>query len=104
MEEAAEGRVGKNGTRIGEFVLYRAGTACDVERRSETTGGTSRMRLRLDPDEVLRRLADFHAAEGALRITEVFADLDAESREFLLTGTTPGEWNALIGSEEEDGA
>ena len=100
MKETPRVTTEAGGTRIGVFVLRRAEDGCDVERRSETSGRVSRMRVPLDPDEVLRRMLDFHAAEGALRITRVFSDLDAETREFLLTGTTPGEWNELVGTGE----
>ena len=37
----------------------------------------------------------------SLPIQEVFRELSADQREFLLTGITPEQWNAIFEDEEE---
>ena len=39
---------------------------------------------------------------GGETIQAAFPDLSPEDREFLLTGSTPSEWDDLFGDEEED--
>jgi hypothetical protein len=45
----------------------------------------------------MRRLRDWQ--RGAL-IQNAFSDLNADEREFLMTGITPAEWAKMFGEEE----
>lgn len=39
---------------------------------------------------------------GRRMIQDIFPDLSAEEREFLLTGVTPDQWRATFGDDTED--
>lgn len=45
-------------------------------------------------------LADWHAFHDGQTIQDAFPYLSADDREFLLTGITPEEWDAIFGEEE----
>ena len=99
---------GKNTTaerrtaKIGNYTVREGDRPawCGVTNADTWTGKPASMRVELPFDEVCSRLKDFAAAGGRLRITEVFADQNADVREFLLSGTTPEEWNAIMGETD----
>jgi hypothetical protein len=64
------------------------------EKQSHMTGKFNTMEIPVTKEEVLAWMhSDRH-------IQDVFPTLSAEQREFLMTGSTPGEWNAIFGPEE----
>jgi len=60
------------------------------ERKSQLTGITHQMTFALSPDDFRDRLESWQ--EGAL-IQNAFPMLDADEREFIMTGITPSEWD-----------
>jgi hypothetical protein len=60
-----------------------------VQRRSPLTGEVNELDLPITLDQVTRWRA------GAL-IQDVFPELTADQREFLITGVYPGEWKTLF--------
>lgn len=65
-----------------------------VFRRSAFTGVTHSMELPITADQW-----DLYLSGTAL-IQNALPHLTGQQREFLLTGSTPEEWNAVFGSEE----
>ena len=68
-----------------------------VERISQASGHKHIMTLPMSPEEYARKMRAWR--QGAL-IQDAFPDLDDEQREFLLSGITPQEWEALFGGAE----
>jgi hypothetical protein len=66
----------------------------NITRTSLATGTTRT----LDLNVTLEQLNNY--AQGAL-LQDAFPHLSADDREFIKTGITPEEWDALFGSEEE---
>lgn len=66
---------------------------------SQLTGKVTKMRLPI-PMGVFRDCREAYD-EGAL-VQEAFPMLNAEQREFLLTGSTQEEWDVAFPEEEED--
>tara|TARA_R110000803_G_scaffold189364_1_gene251852 strand:+ start:230 stop:394 length:165 start_codon:yes stop_codon:yes gene_type:complete len=44
---------------------------------------------------------DTYETVGDILIQDAFPNLDAEQREFILTGVTPQEWNDTFGGDDE---
>lgn len=67
-----------------------------VRRVSQLSGNENKMILVLD-------LKDLHEFESGTRrcIQDVFPYLNADEREFLLTGISPAEWNDLFKNCED---
>ena len=69
----------------------------EITRRSEATGIEHTMDLDILPWEYARW------QRGELGyVQDAFPQLNAEEREFLISGTTPEEWDDLFGDIEED--
>ena len=70
-----------------------------VTRMSRFTGKLNQMTLDMDP-------AAFEAAlkswETGTLIQDAFPALSGDEREFLMTGSTPEEWQDIFGSEDDD--
>jgi hypothetical protein len=66
----------------------------NITRTSLATGTTRT----LDINVTLEQLNNY--AQGAL-LQDAFPHLSADDREFIKTGITPEEWDALFGGEEE---
>ena len=65
-------------------------------------GGEPRtLRVELTFQETAGRIRDHVVSGGDLRITQMFADQDADVREFLISGTLPGEWEQMTGGSPE---
>lgn len=69
-----------------------------VTRVSTLTGVANSMLLPLTLTQFEDALGSW--VTGAL-IQEAFAALDRDQREFMMTGSTPEEWNAVFGEEQE---
>jgi hypothetical protein len=67
-----------------------------ITRRSDLTGQVHTMDLPVTSEQ----LARFERGDGYVQT--IFTDLDAEQREFLLTGVTPDEWAEFVGPEPEE--
>lgn len=65
-----------------------------VAREHPLTGKTNTMDLPVTQEQL-----DRHAA-GAY-VQEVFPDLDADQREFLITGLLPGEFDFMFGDDDD---
>jgi hypothetical protein len=70
-----------------------------VTRRSCFTGKLNQMDIDMDPQAFEAALREW---EGGALIQEVFPDLSADEREFLMTGSTPAEWQEIFGSDDDD--
>ena len=66
-------------------------------RTSPFTGKTNTLILPISPDTYD---ACVTAWQGGKMIQDAFPMLTAGEREFIKTGITPAEWDALFGSEE----
>lgn len=53
------------------------------------------------PAAMKARINDWLAAKNPPFAQDAFPDLDADHREFLMTGITPEEWDAAMGPEPE---
>lgn len=67
-----------------------------IERISMISGKSHSMNLDIT-DEQIRR---FEARED--HIQNIFPNLSAEEREFILTGITPEEWDAAFPEDDDD--
>jgi hypothetical protein len=65
-----------------------------VTRTSPFSGQTNTMSFDMTDDEFTARVARYQ--DGAL-IQDAFDNLNADEREFLMTGITPAEWDAAFG-------
>ena len=66
-----------------------------IEMTSQFTGKTNTMDLDVTPAQI----EDWQS--GTL-IQNAMPNLTVEEREFLITGTTPEEWKAVFGDEEDE--
>jgi hypothetical protein len=64
-----------------------------IFRTSRFTGKTNVMDLDVTQEQL-------DAWTGGVLIQNAMPHLSVEEREFLMTGTTPTEWDAMFGSEE----
>lgn len=69
-----------------------------IEMRSKLTGHLNQMDIPITAEELEAGIARWNA--GHL-IQRVFPDLSNHEREFLMTGATPEEWDAIFGEEED---
>ena len=65
-----------------------------VTRKSPFSGKVNEMDLPLSKDQMARYNS------GNELIQNVFPNLNADEREFIMTGITPTEWNETFGGEE----
>lgn len=64
--------------------------------KSLFTGVMNEMELPITQEQ----LDEFESDNGRL-VQDIFPDLNSEQREFLMTGSTPAEWEDLFGGEDE---
>lgn len=69
-----------------------------ISRKSALSGEVHELEIPVDP-EVYASWTDGMTIGF---IQEVFPQLSADDREFLLTGITPQEWQEAFGDEEDD--
>lgn len=67
----------------------------EITRKSLVSGTTRTMDLPVEQFQM-----DAWEKGGLAQV--VFANLTAEQREFIMTGTTSEEWDSLFGSEETE--
>ena len=67
-----------------------------VTRQSVITKKINTMELPITQEHL-----DIYETVGDILIQDAFPNLDAEQREFILTGVTPQEWNDTFGGDEE---
>lgn len=75
-----------------------------VTRTSKFTGQSNTMELPLTQEELDAGLARSWSANpgvGNEHMQDIFPQLDAGQREFLMTGVTPQEWDEMFPHEEE---
>ena len=64
-----------------------------IVRTSRLTGNTSAMNINITQAQLAAWV------DGSL-IQDVMPDISADEREFIMTGITPDEWNAMFGEDE----
>ena len=67
-----------------------------VTRQSVITKKINTMELPITQEHL-----DLYETVGDILIQDAFPNLDAEQREFILTGITPQEWNDTFGGDDE---
>ena len=67
-----------------------------VTRQSAITRKINTMELPITQEHL-----DMYETVGDILIQDAFPNLNAEQREFLLSGITPQEWNDTFGEEDE---
>ena len=67
-----------------------------VTRQSIITKKINTMELPITQEHL-----DIYETVGDILIQDAFPNLDAEQREFILTGITPQEWNDTFGGDDE---
>jgi hypothetical protein len=67
-----------------------------VTRQSVITKKINTMELPITQEHL-----DIYETVGDILIQDAFPNLDAEQREFILTGITPQEWNDTFGGDDE---
>jgi hypothetical protein len=65
-----------------------------VVRTSMVSGKVREWDLDITEDQII-------AYNNGALVQDAFPNLNADDREFLMTGITPDEWDSLWGSEEE---
>lgn len=81
------------GPKTTGYEVFHPDGRCTVTRRSGMSGNISKMEMRFTFEQYQNWL------DGAL-IQNALPQLTAEEREFLMTGTTPQEWEAAFGDAE----
>lgn len=66
-----------------------------ISKISKLSGKTHEMDLKVTKEQL------FRYAGGKERIQDVFPHLNADEREFLMTGITAKEWKDAFGEEEQ---
>jgi len=66
-----------------------------VTRQSAITRKINTMELPITQEHL-----DMYETVGDILIQDAFPNLNAEQREFILSGITPQEWNDTFGEEE----
>ena len=69
-----------------------------VTRRSQFTGNYNTMNLNITQEQ-LSEYENRELGKGRL-IQDIFPNLNASEREFLMTGTTQQEWDDMFGESE----
>ena len=68
-----------------------------VTRQSILTRKMNTMEL-----PILQEHLDIYDKIGGFNVQDIFPQLDAEQREFLINGVTPQEWNKYIGDYNDE--
>lgn len=71
-----------------------------ITRKSQFTGRTHTMDLPTVTQERLNECWS-QCPTGTRHIQDVFPELSADEREFLITGATPEEWDEMFGKHED---
>jgi hypothetical protein len=72
-----------------------------ITRVSLATGKTHTMDLPTVTEERLAQCWSQNPQRKGKHIQEVFPELSADEREFLISGTTPDEWADLYGEDDD---
>jgi hypothetical protein len=68
-----------------------------IEKISQATGKCNTREIEIDPIDYIKWSAGYYG-----HVQDAFPDLSYDDREFLISGTTPEEWDAIFESEEDD--
>lgn len=79
---------------IGPCWVQDFGTFLAVTRECLFTGKDNTMKL----DTTVEQLNDYYYGNGYIQ--DVFPELNADEREFLMTGVHPDTWDDMYGREE----
>lgn len=77
---------------IGKPHFFRSPTEIVAHKTCTVTGKNYSVSFPIE------KLAEYESREK--HIQDIFPDMTAEQREFLMTGLTPDEWNHIMGEEE----
>ncbi len=69
-----------------------------VFNKSKFTGKVSSMELNVTQEQI----DEFESASRNRTIQQIFPNLTPEEREFMLSGSTPEEWNSIFPDREND--
>lgn len=70
-----------------------------ITRRSPFTGKVNQMEITLSPKEYGKRATLW---QTGMLIQDAFPMLSAGEREFIKTGITPQDWDAMFGGDDEE--
>lgn len=70
---------------------------CLIESKSILDGKLYTREIRVDHN----KLVDYAVNPTTKSIHEVFPELNADDREFILSGITPGIWNEIMRDDDE---
>jgi len=80
--------------KVNEAVFHNDGT-CELTRRSPFSGETNTLRFKATRE-------NFENWKKGQLIQVAFGHLDADTREFILTGITAKEWKETFSEEGDD--
>ena len=66
-----------------------------LERKSPKTGRVNSMDL-----ATTKKALDEYYSGSVRYVQDIFSNLNAEEREFIMTGYTPSDWNELFAMED----
>ena len=66
-----------------------------IRKRSTLTGKLHTMDIPVTPGQLRA-----WNRPGSMKVQQAFPDLNADQREFLISGTTPKEWTSAFGGKE----
>ena len=66
-----------------------------LERKSPKTGRVNSMDL-----TTTKKALDEYYSGSVRYVQDIFSNLNAEEREFIMTGYTPSDWDELFGEED----
>jgi hypothetical protein len=73
-----------------------------ITRKSMYSGKENTMDLPTVTQERLEQCWSQNASREGKHIQEVFPELSADEREFLMTGSTPEEWEEMFGGGDDE--
>jgi hypothetical protein len=76
-----------------------------VQRKSQLTGNMGEMEIPLTQEELDAGLARSWSANpgvGTEHMQDIFPQLNADEREFLMTGITVEEWDSMVKGPEDE--
>lgn len=72
---------------------------CECGLRVTRTSIFTRQRNSMELPITRRQLLDY--SNGCGLVQDIFPELDADQREFLMSGATPEEWAGIFGGEDD---
>ena len=70
-----------------------------IVRTSRISGNTNAMNIDITQEQLNAWVSRERGMYGSL-IQDIMPNISADEREFIMTGITPDEWNAMFGEDE----